>query len=44
MNLVMEDSEEINVKRGTRSYLGRILLKGDNLSLIRPINENNFSY
>jgi small nuclear ribonucleoprotein E len=43
MNLVMEDCEEISVKKGTRSYLGRILLKGDNLSLIRPI-ENNFAY
>lgn len=43
MNLVMEECEEINVKKGTRSYLGRILLKGDNVSLIRPV-ESKFSY
>jgi small nuclear ribonucleoprotein E len=43
MNLVMEDTEEISVKKGTRSYIGRILLKGDNVSLIKPI-EGNFSY
>jgi small nuclear ribonucleoprotein E len=43
MNLVMEECEEVSVKKGTRSYLGRIMLKGDNLSLIRPI-ESNFSY
>ena len=43
MNLVMDDCEEISVKKGTRSYLGRIMLKGDNVSLIRPV-ESNFSY
>jgi len=43
MNLVMDDCEEVNVKKGTRSYLGRILLKGDNISLIRPV-ESTFSY
>ncbi len=43
MNLVMDDCEEVNVKKGTRSYLGRILMKGDNISLIRPV-ESTFSY
>lgn len=43
MNLVMEDCEEVNTKKGTRSYLGRIMLKGDNVSLIRAI-ESNFNY
>lgn len=43
MNLVMEDCEEVNVKRNIRSYIGRIMLKGDNISLIRPI-ESNFAY
>lgn len=39
----MEECEEVSVKKGTRSYLGRIMLKGDNLSLIRPV-ESNFTY
>jgi small nuclear ribonucleoprotein (snRNP)-like protein len=43
MNLVMEECEEVSVKKGTRSYLGRIMLKGDNVSLIRPV-ESTFSY
>jgi small nuclear ribonucleoprotein E len=43
MNLVMEECEELSVKKGTRTYLGRIMLKGDNVSLIRPV-ESNFSY
>lgn len=37
MNLVIEDCEEVNVKYNTRQYLGRILLKGDNVSLIREL-------
>lgn len=43
MNLVMEDSEEVNTKKGTRTHIGRIMLKGDNISLIRPI-ESSFTY
>uniref|UniRef100_A0A804MXY2 Small nuclear ribonucleoprotein E n=1 Tax=Zea mays TaxID=4577 RepID=A0A804MXY2_MAIZE len=34
MNLVLEDAEEINVKKNTRKTLGRILLKGDNITLM----------
>ncbi|KAL5654139.1 hypothetical protein ACJX0J_033458, partial [Zea mays] len=34
MNLVLEDAEEINVKKNTRKSLGRILLKGDNITLM----------
>eukprot|EP00186_Timspurckia_oligopyrenoides_P004853 CAMPEP_0182446928 /NCGR_PEP_ID=MMETSP1172-20130603/9052_1 /TAXON_ID=708627 /ORGANISM="Timspurckia oligopyrenoides, Strain CCMP3278" /LENGTH=80 /DNA_ID=CAMNT_0024643121 /DNA_START=65 /DNA_END=307 /DNA_ORIENTATION=- len=34
MNLVLEDSEEINVKKNTRKRLGRSLLKGDAITLI----------
>ena len=35
MNLVLEDAEEVSVKRGTRKPLGRILLKGDNITLMQ---------
>ncbi|CAO2205730.1 unnamed protein product, partial [Urochloa humidicola] len=34
MNLVLDDAEEINVKKNTRKSLGRILLKGDNITLM----------
>jgi len=34
MNLVLEEAEEVNVKKGTRKPLGRILLKGDNITLM----------
>ena len=35
MNLVLDDAEELDVKKNTRSPLGRILLKGDAITLIR---------
>jgi len=34
MNLVLDDAEEINTKKETRKPLGRILLKGDNITLM----------
>ncbi|KAK4362656.1 hypothetical protein RND71_017897 [Anisodus tanguticus] len=34
MNLVLDDAEEVNVKKKTRKQLGRILLKGDNITLM----------
>eukprot|EP01125_Pyxidicula_operculata_P022645 TRINITY_DN944_c0_g1_i1.p1 TRINITY_DN944_c0_g1~~TRINITY_DN944_c0_g1_i1.p1 ORF type:complete len:110 (+),score=32.22 TRINITY_DN944_c0_g1_i1:41-370(+) len=34
MNLVLDDAEEIYKKKGTRKKLGRILLKGDNITLM----------
>ncbi|KAG6513494.1 hypothetical protein ZIOFF_023824 [Zingiber officinale] len=34
MNLVLEEAEEFNVKKNTRKSLGRILLKGDNITLM----------
>jgi len=40
MNLVLDDCEEINLTKNNRVYLGRILLKGDNLALIRPKDVN----
>jgi len=34
MNLVLDEAEEINTKKQARKALGRILLKGDNITLI----------
>ncbi|KAI8463421.1 MAG: hypothetical protein J3K34DRAFT_444110 [Monoraphidium minutum] len=35
MNLVLEDAEEVSIKRNSRKPLGRILLKGDNITLMQ---------
>ena len=35
MNLVLEDAYEISTKKPGRKPIGRILLKGDNLALVR---------
>ncbi|KAI8808335.1 small nuclear ribonucleoprotein E [Cladochytrium replicatum] len=37
MNLVLDEAEEISVKKETRKPLGRILLKGDNITLIQTV-------
>ena len=34
MNLVLDAAEEVDMKKGTRKALGRILLKGDNITLM----------
>jgi len=34
MNLVLDDTEEVNKKKGTRKTVGRILLKGDNITMM----------
>ncbi|KAJ1995754.1 hypothetical protein EDC05_000688 [Coemansia umbellata] len=34
MNVVLGDTEEIHTKKGTRRPLGRVMLKGDNITLI----------
>lgn len=39
MNLVLDDAEEVNVKTGNRIPLGRILLKGDSVTLIQNISD-----
>ena len=36
MNVVLGDAEEIRVKAKTRRAVGRIMLKGDNISVITP--------
>lgn len=35
MNLVLDEAEEVSMKRKNRKALGRILLKGDNITLIQ---------
>lgn len=34
MNMVLEDAEEVNTKKETRKAVGRIMLKGENITLI----------
>mmetsp|Transcript_50401 Transcript_50401/g.131168 ORF Transcript_50401/g.131168 Transcript_50401/m.131168 type:complete len:88 (-) Transcript_50401:431-694(-) len=34
MNLVLDDAEELSIKKKTRKAIGRILLKGDNITLM----------
>ncbi|KAL4834983.1 hypothetical protein H8958_013211 [Nasalis larvatus] len=34
MNLVLDDAEEIHSKTKSRKQLGRIMLKGDNITLL----------
>ena len=37
MNLVLDDAEELAIKKKTRKSLGRILLKGDNITLMMAV-------
>jgi len=37
MNLVLDDAEELSIKKKTRKALGRILLKGDNITLMMSV-------
>jgi small nuclear ribonucleoprotein E len=34
MNLVLDDAEELDIKKEERKKLGRILLKGDTITLM----------
>lgn len=51
MNIVLDDAVEISVKKETRTHLGmalfyslgRIMLKGDNITLIMGTDESNRS-
>lgn len=38
MNLVLEDAEELDMKTKTKRHLGNMMLKGDSITLIVPIN------
>mmetsp|Transcript_36104 Transcript_36104/g.52930 ORF Transcript_36104/g.52930 Transcript_36104/m.52930 type:complete len:87 (-) Transcript_36104:108-368(-) len=37
MNLTLDNAEEHNISNDTRTKLGRILLKGDNVSLMQAV-------
>jgi hypothetical protein len=39
MNVVLDDAEEVDVKKKTRKPLGRLLLKGDNITLLAPVQQ-----
>lgn len=41
MNLVLEDAAEVYVKTGVRKTVGRILLKGENITLIQSSAEDS---
>ena len=38
MNIVLDAAEEVNKKKGTRKSVGRILLKGDNLTMMVSVS------
>ena len=38
MNLVLDDAEEYNLKTKSRRPVGRIMMKGDNITLIQNVN------
>lgn len=37
MNIVLDNTEEVNLKEKVRKPLGRILLKGDNITLMHAV-------
>ena len=39
MNIVLDDAEELDLKRKTRRKIGRTLLKGDNVTLILEVKK-----
>eukprot|EP00035_Acanthoeca_spectabilis_P020191 m.431585 g.431585 ORF g.431585 m.431585 type:complete len:91 (-) comp17322_c0_seq1:1100-1372(-) len=39
MNIVLDDAEEVLLKSKDRKPIGRIMLKGDNITLIQPVKE-----
>lgn len=41
MNLVLDDACEVHLKKNSRVNLGRILLKGDNITLIQQVVEKD---
>jgi small nuclear ribonucleoprotein E len=38
MNLVLDDAEELDMRTKKRKSLGRLMLKGDNITLIQNVN------
>lgn len=39
MNVVVDDATEVNMENGKNEALGRILLKGDNISLVSSLED-----
>merc|ERR1719481_1327565 len=37
MNLVLDEAVEVHMKTGKRKTLGRIMLKGDNITLLQGL-------
>ncbi|MFH4982557.1 hypothetical protein AB6A40_009266 [Gnathostoma spinigerum] len=37
MNVVLDEAEEVDMKKSSRKKLGRILLKGDNITMIQSV-------
>ncbi|CAO3608410.1 unnamed protein product [Cunninghamella blakesleeana] len=40
MNLVLEQAEEVSMKDKSRRSVGRIMLRGDNITLIQAVNNS----
>ncbi|SAL95811.1 hypothetical protein [Absidia glauca] len=40
MNLVLDQAEEVLTKEKTRRPVGRIMLRGDNITLIQAVNSS----
>jgi LSM domain. len=38
MNIVIDEAVEVSIEDGSREELGRILLKGDNITLISSLD------
>merc|ERR1712037_715170 len=38
INLVLDDAAEVHLKRGTMKRVGRVMLKGDNITLIQSMD------
>ena len=41
MNLTLDEAQELDLKKKTRKPLGRILLKGDNITLMMEVPDQN---
>lgn len=41
MNLVLDDAEEYHLKTKNRRQMGRIMLKGDNITLIQNVSSSS---
>lgn len=41
MNLVLDEAQEVHIKTKVNKQLGRIMLKGDNITLIQDISPND---